>query len=203
MGDGRHDRQRSPGYNVLVLVTRGLAAAALILGVGTWIPAADSAGAAAGLDARTIVTQAENLRPEVLELALEAFERASREGLVRRKVLTIVDYELPSYEKRLWVIDLERCRVLHEEWVAHGMGSPTGSGGDMERAVSFSNQCGTKKSSLGLFRTAETYQHGFRPGDPDAEFALPQLLIQIREDGRLREISRKFAAAISLTRRAP
>ena len=34
-------------------------------------------------------------------------------------------------------------------------------------------------------RTAETYQHGFRPGDPDAEFALPQLLIQIREDGRL------------------
>jgi hypothetical protein len=34
-------------------------------------------------------------------------------------------------------------------------------------------------------RTAETYQHGFRPGDPDAEFSLPQVLIQIREEGRL------------------
>jgi hypothetical protein len=33
----------------------------------------------------------------------------------------------------------------------------------MERALSFSNQCGTKKSSLGVFRTAETYQgqHGY------------------------------------------
>lgn len=163
MGDGRHDRQRSPGYTALVLVTRGLAAAALILGVGTWIPAADSAGAAAGLDARAIITQAENLRPEVLELALEAFERASREGLVRRKVLTIVDYELPSYEKRLWVIDLERCRVLHEEWVAHGMGRPRGAGGTLEAARSFSNAPGTLKSSLGLYVTAETYlgRHGY------------------------------------------
>jgi len=34
-------------------------------------------------------------------------------------------------------------------------------------------------------RTAETYQHGFRPGDPNAEFSLPQVLIQIREEGRL------------------
>ncbi len=144
-------------------MTRGVAAAALILGVAVWISAAESVGPAAGLDTRAIITQAENLRPEVLELALAAFERASREGLVRRKVLTIVDYELPSYEKRLWVIDLERCRVLHEEWVAHGMGRPRGSGGTLEAARSFSNAPGTLKSSLGLYVTAETYvgRHGY------------------------------------------
>lgn len=167
MGDGRHpSRPQTRGcrrYTARVPVTRGLAAAAAILYACVWIQAADSAGAAAGLDARVITTQAENLRPEVLELALEAFERASREGLVRRKVLTIVDYELPSYEKRLWVIDLERGRVLHEEWVAHGMGRPRGSGGTLEAARSFSNAPGTLKSSLGLYVTAETYlgRHGY------------------------------------------
>ncbi len=34
--------------------------------------------------------------------------------------------------------------------------------------------------------TAEIYQHGFRPGDPELSFALPQVLIQIRDSGRLR-----------------
>ena len=34
-------------------------------------------------------------------------------------------------------------------------------------------------------RVAEVYQHGFRPGDPQLSLSLPQLLIQIREDGRV------------------
>lgn len=34
-------------------------------------------------------------------------------------------------------------------------------------------------------RMAEIYQYGFRPGDPEIDFALPQVLIQIRESGRL------------------
>ena len=34
-------------------------------------------------------------------------------------------------------------------------------------------------------RSAEIYQYGFRPGDPQMDFALPQILIQIRESGRL------------------
>jgi len=31
----------------------------------------------------------------------------------------------------------------------------------------------------------EIYQHGFRPGDPEADFAPPQILFQIKESGRL------------------
>ncbi len=78
-------------------------------------------------------------------------------------MLTIIDYELPSYQQRLWVIDMRMGRVLYQELVAHGMGKPRGSGGTMEEALSFSNQKGTLKSSLGLFITAETYsgKHGY------------------------------------------
>ena len=35
-------------------------------------------------------------------------------------------------------------------------------------------------------RMAEFYQVGFRPGSPELDFALPQVLIQIRESGRLK-----------------
>ena len=107
-----------------------------------------------------ILDQASDLRAEVLELALEAYEQAAAEGVVRRPVLTIIDYERSSYEKRLWVVDMEKGKLLHQEWVAHGMGKPRGSGGTMERALSFSNETGTLKSSLGLFLTAETYYGG-------------------------------------------
>jgi len=125
--------------------------------------AEDEVPARPGFHSRSILDQTEELRPEVLELALEAYEQAQSDGHVRRPVLTILDYELPSYTKRLWVIDMQAGRVLHEEWVAHGMGKPRGSGGTMEEALSFSNEAGTLKSSLGLFVTAETYhgRHGY------------------------------------------
>jgi len=115
------------------------------------------------VEPKAILEQTNNLRPEVLELALEAYEQAEEGGHVRRPVLTIIDYELPSYQQRLWVIDMKVPRVLYQEWVAHGMGAPRGSGGTMEEALSFSNEKGTLKSSLGLFLTAETYygRHGY------------------------------------------
>ena len=115
------------------------------------------------VEPEVILEQTINLRPEVLELALEAYEQAEEGGHVRRQVLTIIDYELPSYQPRLWVIDMRAGRVVYQEWVAHGMGKPRGSGGTMEEALSFSNDPGTLKSSLGLFITAETYygRHGY------------------------------------------
>ena len=133
----------------------------VMLAVSACLPTA--ASDEVGVDPRAILGQTINLRPEVLALALEAFEQATGDGHVQRPVLTIIDYELPSYEKRLWVIDMGDGRLLYEEWVAHGMGRPRGSGGDMEEALSFSNERGTLKSSLGLFIAAETYygKHGY------------------------------------------
>lgn len=88
---------------------------------------------------------------EVLELALQAFRCGAREGRFRRPVLTVIDYSLPSSDPRLWVIDLRRQRVLYRELVAHGERS-----GD-KMAVAFSNEIDSRQSSLGLFRTDETY----------------------------------------------
>ena len=138
---------------------RSLAFFVLVLPV--CLPAAASDGV--HLEPKTMLAQTVNLRPGVLELALEAYNQAEAGGHVRRPILTIIDYELPSYQQRLWVIDMRMGRVLYQELVAHGMGKPRGSGGTMEEALSFSNQKGTLKSSLGLFITAETYsgKHGY------------------------------------------
>lgn len=95
-------------------------------------------------------------RPEVLALALRAFECGRAAGHFRDGTLTVIDYSLPSTERRLWVLDVDRRRVLFRELVAHGEGS-----GDLH-AVAFSNVPGSRQSSLGLFRTGETYwgRHG-------------------------------------------
>lgn len=97
------------------------------------------------------------LRPEVLELALRAFETAWKRGDTRKKVITVIDYSMPSSQKRLWVIDLDSNELLFHEYVAHG----SGSGGDS--ASQFSNRDGSHQSNIGLMKTAETYhgKHGY------------------------------------------
>jgi hypothetical protein len=93
-------------------------------------------------------------RPEVLELALRAYECGRDTGAVDGSLLTVIDYSLPSTERRLWVIDVPRHRILFHELVAHG----ENSGGNFARA--FSNRMGSRQSSLGLFRTEGTYVGG-------------------------------------------
>jgi hypothetical protein len=91
-----------------------------------------------------------------MDLARSAWECARRANEVDGSLLTVIDYSLPSTAKRLWVLDMARDRVLWNELVAHGEGS-----GDLE-AVSFSNEPGSRRSSIGLFRTEDIYRgrHG-------------------------------------------
>jgi hypothetical protein len=71
-------------------------------------------------------------------------------------MLTVIDYSLPSSERRLWVIDPAANRVLFHELVAHGERSGENF------AVAFSNEPRSRQSSLGLFRTEDAYlgRHG-------------------------------------------
>ncbi len=95
---------------------------------------------------------APQLDPGVLALALQARQCAVASGDVDADTrLAVIDYSLPSTAKRLWVLDVANRKLLHHEYVAHGQGS-----GD-NYATSFSNTDGSHQSSLGLFRTAETY----------------------------------------------
>lgn len=66
-------------------------------------------------------------------------------------LLALIDFTKPSTEKRFCVIDLQRKQVLFRSHVAHGRNS-----GD-NYAVSFSNRPGSFQSSLGFFRTGNTY----------------------------------------------
>jgi hypothetical protein len=93
-------------------------------------------------------------RPDVMELAENAWRCAANSGEFSSPMLTVIDYSLPSTEKRMWGIDMLNRRVLHHELVSHG----EGSGG--LHAVAFSNRLGSRQTSLGLFRTEGTYYGG-------------------------------------------
>ena len=93
--------------------------------------------------------------PRVLSLALEARACAAQSfGEAPSPRLAVIDYSRASTEKRLWVFDLANNKLLFHEVVAHGQGT----GENMARA--FSNTDGSHQSSLGLFRTGDTYQGG-------------------------------------------
>jgi hypothetical protein len=89
-------------------------------------------------------------RAEVLRLAVRAYDCAR--SFFSGSLLTVIDYTLPSTARRLWVIDLTARRVLFNELVAHGVGSGE------NYAATFSNRPGSRQSSLGLFRTEDTFQ---------------------------------------------
>lgn len=99
-------------------------------------------------------------RPDLLERALAAYRRVEGSGLLHRKLLTVIDYSLPSWDRRLWVLDPTHLRVIFHEFVAHGRGSTTDDNPDW--AVRFGNEAASLRSSLGAFLTGSTYtgKHG-------------------------------------------
>src|SRR5215831_16941450 len=127
-------------------------AAGLALTAVLW---AVSAPAAAMTDAALVDRVSESAGGPArgaLEAALAAYDRAQQAGAIAHPgLLTLIDYTLPSVDRRLWVIDLQSGEVLFNELVAHGRGS-----GD-NIATMFSNDDNSHMSSLGLFVTRDSY----------------------------------------------
>jgi hypothetical protein len=89
---------------------------------------------------------------DVLNLALGAVSCGIASGdLQTPPTLTLIDYSLPSTTPRLWVFNLGSGKLLFSELVAHGRNS-----GD-NMATRFSDAMESRETSLGLFRTADTY----------------------------------------------
>jgi hypothetical protein len=88
--------------------------------------------------------------------ALKGFYLLKEKGLIKKDILTLVDFSLSSNIKRLWVIDLKTNVVLFQSLVAHGRN--TGE----EFATRFSNSAESFQSSLGFYATGEIYKgkHG-------------------------------------------
>ena len=99
-----------------------------------------------------------HINAKVFAMALKSAANAIERGDISDPgTLTVIDYSRPSTERRLWVYDLRSRTLLFEELVSHGRGSGT------TLATSFSNAPESNRSSLGLYRTAETYtgKHGY------------------------------------------
>lgn len=109
-----------------------------IAGNGPLAPALKQA--APDADARMLTLAAQSL-----ECALRLHPQAAPSRLA------VIDYTRPSTEPRLWVFDLKRRSLLLKALVAHGQGT----GDNLSKR--FSNKDGSHQSSLGMYRTSETY----------------------------------------------
>lgn len=95
------------------------------------------------------------LSHEAFNLAIEGMERLQQAGRIANdRIISIVDFSLPSSQKRLFIIDLEVQRILFRTYVAHGQRSGT------VYAKLFSNKPESHQSSPGFYLTAGTYNGG-------------------------------------------
>lgn len=105
----------------------------------------------------TLARSAPELNPAVLKSALSAMQCAVNNGEERSERLAVIDYSQPSTARRLWIFDLRKKTLVLRDLVAHGQKSGENF------ATQFSNLEGSHQSSLGLFRTQESYlgAHGY------------------------------------------
>ncbi|MFO8002843.1 murein L,D-transpeptidase catalytic domain family protein [Thioalkalivibrio sp.] len=101
--------------------------------------------------------QAPALQKDALRKAVAAMTCAVNSGMEAADRLAVIDFSLPSSEPRLWIFDLREQTLVLKDFVAHGQNS-----GD-NYASRFSNILGSHQSSIGLFRTQESYygRHGY------------------------------------------
>ncbi|WP_347907616.1 murein L,D-transpeptidase catalytic domain family protein [Pseudomonas grandcourensis] len=104
-----------------------------------------------------LVKAAPGADAKVIALAVRATQCSRAQGVAPAQRLAVIDYSLPSTEQRLWVFDLKQRKLLFHELVAHGRNS----GENM--ATLFSNRNESHATSLGLFRTQQSYlgQNGY------------------------------------------
>jgi hypothetical protein len=116
---------------------------------------------------------APDANPRVIELAVQSAQCRIAQSKPQPTKLAVIDYSLPSTERRLWVFDLAQRTLIFHELVAHGWSSGE------DRATYFSNEPDSLASSIGLYSTRESYvgrngyslrMDGLEPGFNDKAF---------------------------------
>jgi len=96
------------------------------------------------------------LAPTMSEPVSKSFVRAlacaKENQLAHRHIFTVIDYSLPSSQKRLWVFDAKNEKLLFHTYVSHGLKSGTLS------PEYFSNIVNGKTSSIGVYHTDRAYR---------------------------------------------
>lgn len=99
----------------------------------------------------------EDLNFNVFLSAYNGYYQFQKNGLINKKdVLTIIDFDKTSDQKRFFIVDLDQHKILYNSYVAHGQKT-----GELE-ASAFSNIENSHQSSLGFYLTDNTYfgKHG-------------------------------------------
>ena len=94
---------------------------------------------------------------KAFETALKGYVKLQEEEKIEEgSFLTVIDMSVSANKNRFFLIDVKNEKIVHKSIVAHGRNS----GGEF--AKDFSNKVGSFKSSIGFYKTAETYsgKHG-------------------------------------------
>ncbi len=98
-----------------------------------------------------------DLNFDAFKYALKGYLKLQKDNkLNNSKYLTIIDMSVSANTKRFYLINMETQTVEHKSVVAHGQNSGS------EFAKRFSNKVNSHQTSLGFYKTAETYsgKHG-------------------------------------------
>lgn len=103
-------------------------------------------------DIKSLITnQAPEIQHDLVQKIDNVFTCLSHSAIPYQKKLTVIDYSLPSNQKRLWVFDLEQQQLLYHTYVSHGLHS------GQKYTVFFSNQQNSRASSIGVYKTLKSY----------------------------------------------
>lgn len=140
-------------YNILIFVLMSNPSSPVVENEGV----KDISHALNTVEARTFYSNCNlegKLDFEIFAYALESLDEMEYSN---EEIVTIIDFSKPSTEKRLFILDLKKQELLYHTFVAHGKNT------GVNMATKFSNNKGSNQSSLGLYRTGESYQgkHGY------------------------------------------
>lgn len=135
----------------MITILSYVSAAIFSTGISTSVGTTAKSGFNINFHLQHLSKKAPKLNKNVLKLALAAYKKAADKGNVKKPILTVIDYSLPSNKQRMWIFDLGKERLLYNTYVAHGKNS------GMNTPHHFSNAFSSKETSLGTYVTRDTY----------------------------------------------
>jgi len=98
-----------------------------------------------------LIKEAPMMHADVVDKVEKVMNCVDINQIPHQNILTIIDYSLPSSQKRLWVFDLTQQRLLYHTYVSHGLNSGE------KFTTYFSNLNNSRASSLGIYQTLQNY----------------------------------------------
>lgn len=96
------------------------------------------------------------LSEKAFRIAITGFEaKRKKDPSIRADRLTIVDFDQPTWKKRLYVLDLREGKVLLQAHTTHAEKSDPDRDGI---PTVFGNRSGSELSSIGFFKTTQIYK---------------------------------------------